>query len=223
MQRRGYRRAAVAGVVTSGTLLVLLLFGGAWAAPLGPPVPISASDSCAIPFAACYILLSTSSGSHGNKVTISGYGFYPGDQFNAYFWNGASAPQPIGLGSIGATGGFTATFHVPNDPVGAYEVYVTDLSGDNQSAGFALTHLVASPHSGAPKSVFSASGSGFAPSATVNFTIAGKNASTSAACRTNSRGVFAGCLITVPKVASGGRTLIATAGTTVARIAFTVT
>ncbi|MGA9838977.1 MAG: hypothetical protein WBF81_06595 [Thermoplasmata archaeon] len=206
----------------TGSVAVLLLAGGAWASTSGLPGPFPAANTCAIPFAPCYITLSTPSGSHGNRVTITGSGFYPGVPFNGYLWNGVSAPQLVASGYIG-TGGFTATFHVPNDPIGSYFVYVTDSAGDNQSAGFELTHLVASAYSGAPLSHPSLSGRGFVPGTTVKFTIDGQRASTVAPCRTNSRGVFASCQVSVPNIPSGTHRLTATAGTTIARIDFTVT
>lgn len=185
--------------------------------PLPPP------DTCIAPILPCYILLSISSGSHGNSETVSGYRFWPGEPFTVYFWNGnSSAAAPaVASGSTGA-GSFTATFNIPKEPVGSYTIFVTDLAGDNQSAAFQLTHLIATPSSGPGGNTTSVSGQGFLPDHVVKFHLHGVHATTASPCRTNATGDFTGCVVTIPNVTTGATRLTATDGTYWARIDFVV-
>jgi len=206
------------GVVVALALSIPGLAAGSVAPPPGPP-----PNTCIAPILPCYIVLSISSGSHGNKETVTGYRFWPGEPFTVYFWNGQAGapPRVVGSGSTG-TGGFTASFGIPNEPVGSYTVFVTDLAGDNQSAAFHLTHLVARPDSGPVGNTTALSGQGFLPDQVMTFQLRSANASSEAPCRTNAHGNFSGCLVTIPKVRAGSALLTATDGTYSARIHFVV-
>ncbi len=213
------RNVAALGAVA--VVVALLASGTTIAAPGtagGPP-----SNSCVITLAPCYIVLSTASGSHGNSERVNGTGFWPGDQVTVYFWNGVagSTAQLVATGSTGV-GSFSVTFRIPNDPVGNYVVFATDLTGDNQSAAFHLTHLRASPDLGAPGSTTVVNGEGFLPDHVVTFRIEGAKATASPRCRTNASGDFSSCTLTIPSVAPGTTLLKATDGTYTARIRFTV-
>ncbi|HXY46460.1 MAG TPA: hypothetical protein VEK13_00990 [Thermoplasmata archaeon] len=187
--------------------------------PAFPPL-----NTCVIPFLPCYIVLSIDSGSHGNKETVTGAQFYPGEPFTVYFWNGTpgASAAVVASGSTG-TGSFAVSFRIPNDPVGSYTIFVTDLAGDNQSASFQLTHLHASPSSGSVGNTTVLSGQGFLPDHVMKFHLHGVHASTTAPCRTDQYGNFSGCRITIPNVPTGTTLLKATDGTYTARIGFVVT
>jgi len=208
--------AVVATVVMVGPSIASgSVSGGITAFP--PP------NSCAAPVLPCYILLSLASGSHGNNETVTGARFWPGDLFTVYFWNGSAAAGAAAVASgFTGTGSFSASFHVPKDPVGNYTIFVTDLAGDNQSASFHLTYLIAHPNTGPVGNTTSLSGQGFLPDHVVKFHLHGVRASTSVRCKTDSHGNFSGCLVTVPSVPSGKALLTATDGTYIARIQFVV-
>jgi hypothetical protein len=218
-QRLGFALSGAATLLAVVTILGITS-GSVAAGGVSMPPP----DSCAAPLLQCYIVLSVSSGSHGNNETVTGARFYPGEEFSVYFWNGsATAAAPlVAYGSTG-TGSFTASFPVPNEPVGNYTVFVTDLIGDNQSAPFHLTHLRATPDSGAVGNTTSLSGQGFLPGHVIKFHVGGVHALTSGRCVTNKYGSFSGCTVTIPKVPTGTARLTATDGRYVARIDFTVT
>lgn len=213
----------LAGIALGATAVA----GSAWAAPAATPSPVPSLSGCAIPYGPCYISLSTPSGSHGNRVTVSGVGYYPGDQVSIYFWSGAPhAPaKDLGIGTTGSTGSFSSRVSIPSDPVGSYTIFAIDAQGDNQSAPFALTHLIATPSSGLPGSETRVQGHGFLPNETVTFRLGQKAASTLHACKTNRYGNFSGCVLTVPKLTarSTAYELLATDGTRIARLSFTVT
>ncbi len=209
-------RAVLFGVVTVAALLFLPSVSQA--STPGPP-----PDSCVAPISPCYITLSISSGSHGNREVVTGTQFWPGEPFTVYLWNGSSTggARVVASGSTG-TGGFTAAFHVPDVAVGNYTVFVTDLAGDNQSAPFHVDQLIAAPTSGAPANTTVLSGHGFLPDHLVKFFLHGVRAPTVAACRTNRTGSFSGCVATIPAVRVGSALLIATDGTYKARLEFVV-
>jgi hypothetical protein len=213
-------------VVTVGVVAALLGWAGPTAATgvaAGGGYALPPPDTCIAPILPCYIVLSIESGSHGNRETVTGARFWPGEPFTVYFWNGtAGAPAlAVASGSTG-TGGFSVSFPVPNDPVGNYTVFVTDLAGDNQSAAFHLTHLGAHPNSGPVAGTTSVSGQGFLPDHLVRFRIHGAHAATTARCETDRYGNFSDCRITVPEVPTGSARLTATDGTYTARIEFVV-
>jgi hypothetical protein len=220
-RRPGRGIALVAVVATALALSVPNIASGSQVirnVALPPP------DSCAAPILPCYIVLSIGSGSHGNNETVTGARFWPGEPFTVYFWNGeAGAPAAIvGTGASGSSGGFTAYFPVPKDPVGNYTVFVADLAGDNQSAPFHLDLLSARPNSGAIGGSTALSGQGFLADHTVKFRLHGAHASTTARCETNRYGNFSNCRITIADVPTGSTRLTATDGTYIARIEFVV-
>lgn len=213
-------------IVWSGAVLLVLLglaVSGATASFAGRGAALPPPDTCIAPLLPCYIALSIYSGSHGNHETVSGYRFWPGEPFSVYFWNGtAGATAPlVATGSTGI-GGFSVSFSIPKAPVGSYTIFVTDLAGDNQSAPFRLTHLVASPSSGAVGNSTTLKGQGFLPDHVVKFHLDGVRAPTAATCTTNAYGNFSGCRVTIPNVPTGSHRLTVTDGTYVARIDFDV-
>ena len=223
--RRPFRQrhwSVLAGVVAVALALSVPAIASGSSGSPGPALP--PPNTCIAPILPCYIVLSISSGSHGNKETVSGYRFWPGEPFTVYFWNGTagSSAQVVGSGTTG-TGSFTASFATPNDPVGNYTVFVTDVAGDNQSARFHLTYLHASPTSGPVGNTTALSGQGFLPDQALKFHIAGERAVKIAPCETNSRGSFSGCVVRIPNVPTGSTLLTATDGTYIARIGFVVT
>lgn len=209
------------GIVAAVAVLTGASLGSA--SVLRASLDLPPPNSCVAPILPCYILLSIRSDSHGNGETVSGYRFWPGEPFTVYFWDGnSSAAAPAVASGMTGTGGFTATFPIPKEPVGNYTIFVTDLAGDNQSAAFHLTELRATPNSGAVGNTTSVSGQGFLPDHLVKFKIAGVHALSTAPCRTNATGSFTGCNVTVPDVPTGSTHLSATDGLYFARIQFVV-
>jgi hypothetical protein len=209
-----------------GSVAVVLTLAGtgvAAAAPVGGSPPLPPANSCVAPLLPCYILLSISSGSHGNQETVTGTNFWPGEPYTVYFWNGTpgATAAVVAYGSTG-TGGFSTTFRIPKDPVGNYTVFVTDFAGDNQSGPFHLTALTASPDSATVGNITSVSGQGFLPAHVVEFHVHGLRALTVGRCATNTSGSFTGCSVKVPHAPSGSTELTATDGTYIARISFDV-
>jgi hypothetical protein len=213
-------------IVPAAAVTVLLALSGASVAigaPAGGGSALPPPDTCIAPILPCYIVLSIDSGSHGNRETVTGARFWPGEPFTVYFWNGSTgAPAAaVASGSTGV-GDFSVSFTVPKDPVGNYTVFVTDLAGDNQSAVFHLTHLGAHPGSGPVAGTTSVSGQGFLPDHVVKFHVHGAHADTAQRCETNRYGNFSDCRVTIPTVPTGSTRLTATDGTYTARIDFVV-
>lgn len=183
------------------------------------------SHGCVTP--GCSIRLSTSSGSHGNKVKVTMKGFYANDFGQVWFWNGVtgSTAALVASGSTGSTGNFALSFFVPTETVGHYVVFVTDFTGDNQSAPFNLTHVALSPRSGTVSSNFHMGVMGFLGTTTIKVTIDGVTVGAVAPCRTNGHGDFSlsSCILYVPNLSPGTYQLVATDGTNFARTQFTVT
>jgi hypothetical protein len=220
--RRHPRWVALAGIVA--ILLALAVPTLASGSRAGASAALPPPNSCAAPILPCYIVLSIDSGSHGNKQTVTGYRFWPGEPFTVYFWNGVtSAPAAdVAYGTTDAAGGFVVSFPVPKDPVGSYTIFVADLAGDNQSAPFQLTHLTARPASGPVGNTTSVNGQGFLPEHVVKFHLHGALAGTTGRCTTNRYGNFSGCVVTIPNVSAGATHLTATDGTYTARLEFVV-
>jgi hypothetical protein len=223
MSRIGGRDRTVAPAVGVALLIALLGAGLASGAGVGPRAALPPPDSCIAPLEPCYIVLSAASGSAGNSITITGYNFWPGEPFTAYYWNGSygATAAIVAQGSTG-TGGFTATFKVPKGEVGNDTVFVTDDAGDNQSAPFHRTWLHADPTSGAVGATTLVSGQGFLPDHVLRFHIHGTLASVTGVCKTHGDGIFSDCQLTIPSVATGATTLAATDGTYNARVPFDV-
>jgi hypothetical protein len=217
--RRGFALAGVVAAVLTLTAPGIASGSLAGGSAAGPP-----PNTCIAPILPCYIVLSILSGSHGNKETVTGARFWPGEPFTVYFWNGTAGASAaaVAYGSTG-TGSFSAAFRIPKGPVGNYTVFVTDLAGDNQSASFHLTHMTANPSSGSVANTTSLSGQGFLPDHVVKFHLHGARAPTGARCQTNGHGDFSRCLATIPNVSTGTALLTATDGTNTARIEFVVT
>ena len=217
--RRPWRRVGLAGTVA--VVLALAVPGIAFGSQAGGGAVFPPSNTCVIPFLPCYIDLSISSGSHGNKETVTAAQFYPGEPFTVYFWSAATGAAAVGSGLTG-TGSFTVSFPIPSDPVGSYTVFVTDYAGDNASASFQLTYLRANPDSGGVGNTTLLNGRGFLPDHSMKFQLHGMHVSPIAHCQTNRYGNFSGCRLTIPNVPSGATHLTATDGTYTARIGFVV-
>lgn len=219
--RRTVRWGALAAAVA--VVLTTALPGAASGMPTAGSVALPPPDTCIAPILTCYIVLSIASGSHGNHENVTGERFWPGEPFTVYFWNGTpgASASIVASGSTG-TGSFSVTFPIPTEPVGNYTIFVTDVAGDNQSAAFHLTHLRASPGSGAVGSTIALNGQGFLPDHEVKFRLHGTHAPPVATCRTNGYGNFSDCRISVPNVPAGKSTLVATDGTYTARVEFAV-
>jgi hypothetical protein len=220
------RATAGGGLVLAGAVLVVLaltLPGLAAGTAPGGTATWPPPNNCAAPILPCYIYLSVYSGSHGNRETVTGVRFWPGEPFYVYFWNGtADGAVEVTYGTTDYQGDFAVSFRVPADPVGNYTVLAVDPAGDNQSAAFHLTYLRAHPDSGPVANTTSLSGQGFLPDRLIDFQLHGANASTRVPCRTNANGNFSGCLVKIPKVRTGGTLLTATDGLYTARVRFTV-
>ncbi len=221
---RGFHLGRARILALAGGLVALgVASSGGLVAAAVPGMTLPPPDSCIAPILPCSIALSIDSGSHGNRVTVTASQFWPGEPFTVYFWNGTfgAAALAVATGSTG-TGSFTSDFATPNESVGNYTVFVTDLAGDNQSAGFHLTKVRSAPNAVGISGTMSLSGQGFLPNHVVRFHLHGTLATTTVPCRTNGTGAFSGCLATVPNVPVGSTRLIATDGTYTARIDFTV-
>jgi len=218
---RRWGKVALAGAVV--VVLVLTVPSLASGTPVGRSASLPPPNTCVAPILQCYIVLSIGSGSHGNKETVTGARFWPGEPVTVYFWNGTPGASALAVASgYTGTGSFVTSFRVPKDPVGNYTVFATDPAGDNQSAPFHLTYLRASPNSGAVGNTTSLSGQGFLPDHVVKFRLHGVRAPTVGRCETNAYGNFSGCLVTIPSVPAGTTVLKATDGTYTARIEFAV-
>jgi len=222
---RGARLWTTVAVTLALVAASLAVLGSASAHPAGGPIVAAPTSSCAMP--GCSIHLSTSSGSYDNKVKVTMKNYYPNDFGQVWFWDGVTGTGAalVASGSTGMTGDFSLSFKVPVDPVGKYVVYVTDFTGDNQSAAFNLTHLHASPRTGTASSNFHVGLQGFMAHTTMSFTIDGVNAPAVSPCRTNAHGnvSLSSCVLYVPNISAGTYTLVATDGTNFARVQFVVT
>jgi hypothetical protein len=212
------------GPITVVAVVLTLTFPAAASGSLdGSGRALPPPNNCAAPLLPCYIVLSIGSGSHGNNESVTGARFWPGDQYTVYFWNEtAGAPAAVVASGSTGTGGFSAYFRVPKDPIGNYTVFVTDLAGDNQSAPFHLTRLSATPNTGPVGTSISLSGGGFLPDHVMEFHVHGDRATTAGRCLTNRHGEFSACRVTVPNVPTGTTRLTATDGTYDARVRFVV-
>jgi hypothetical protein len=110
--------------------------------------------------------LSSQEGPPGTSVTATGTGFQPGETVQVFF-NGAQVGTPV----ADTTGSFRATFTIPTLPNGNYQADAKgQSSGDTASAPFTVggASVVLSVTSGPVGTNVTATGSGFAPGASVH-------------------------------------------------------
>jgi hypothetical protein len=109
--------------------------------------------------------LSSQEGPPGTSVTATGSGFQPGETVQVFF-NGAQVATPV----ADTTGLFRATFTIPSLPNGNYQADAKgQSSGDTASAPFTVggASVSLSASSGPAGTNVTATGSGFAPGASV--------------------------------------------------------
>jgi hypothetical protein len=157
--------------------------------------------------------VSPTSGPAGTTFSVAGSDFVPNDSEIEVWINGQSQGE---FGSD-ADGGLTFTVRTwSNTPPGTYTVQATDSAGGSASADLVVTAvpsgspaMTVTPGAGPPGSSFRFSGSGFAPSATVDFSLDGQSLGQAAA---DTGGGFEVTLNTNPNIPPAIYTLAATQG-----------
>ena len=152
------------------------------------------------------VAISTASGISGDQVTVSGDGFYPTTTITIYFDN--TALTPVSAVTSDAYGRFyDAVITIPQSYGGNHTVTASDFGGMSAGATFKIIpKMTLSTGTGAVGSSVTISGTGFAPSSTLSFSIDETVISTSAS--TNSSGNFSNVAITIPAISGGSHTLL---------------
>lgn len=160
----------------------------------------------------------------GSSFAFSGTGFLPNESEISVQVNGTT----LGTVSSNAAGAVRFTITTRNTtPAGAYTARVTDSAGRTAEARYEVTapagatpRMSVTPAEGPPGTAFTFTGSGFAPSSAVRFTLEG---SPTGETTTDAAGGFQVRLTTNPTIAPGTYTLEAAQGANRARASFQIT
>jgi methyl-accepting chemotaxis protein len=156
--------------------------------------------------------LSPTSGPTGTKVTVTGYGFTPGANYNVTF---ASLLVAQGTVPIGTNPTVTAEFTIPTITATAYTVTVTDEDGLTASATFtvtATTEITVNPTQAPVGSIITLTAKYFSADAPITFVMKNSTASFSQTLTlnpsavTNASGVYVGTFV-LPNLALGTYTI----------------
>ena len=168
------------------------------------------------------ITLSPIAGPVGTSVAVSGLGFVANSTITLSFDGLNQTTSPTSIVSS-STGGFTATFTIPESTAGIHTVLATD--GTNSLAViFSVTSSISLyPQTGVIGSTVSVSGSGFAANSLITIKFDGTNQNTSpAVITTGSNGSFSATFV-FPTSAIGSHTVASVdASSNSASAAFTV-
>jgi hypothetical protein len=169
------------------------------------------------------LIASPASGPAGTTFSISGSDFVPNDSEIEVWING----KPQGEFGSDAEGGLAFTVRTwSNTPPGTYTVQATDSAGGSASADIIVAAapggspaMAVAPAAGPPGSSFTFSGSGFAPGATVDFSLDGQSLGQAAA---DTAGAFKVTLNTNPNIPPATYALTAMQGGRRASAQFTI-
>ena len=169
------------------------------------------------------IILSPNTGPVGTSVAVSGLGFAANSTITLSFDGLVQTTSPTSIVSSN-TGGFSATFTIPESAAGPHIVQATD--GTNSfAATFNITSSISlNPQTGVIGSTVSVSGSGFAANSLITIKFDATNQNTSPAVITTvSTGSFSATFV-VPASAIGSHTVASVdASSNSASATFTVT
>ena len=163
-----------------------------------------------------FLSVNPSNGIVGSAPTASGTG-YPSNATIAFTLDGAPASSTC---SSVANGTFGCTVSAPAVPNGAQPLVATNGSVNATTPFTVEASLTLSPTSGAVGSITTATGKGFAASASISFTLDGV-AAPSPTCSSDTMGSFS-CPVTIPAVPHGAQTMVASDGTNTASATFTI-
>jgi hypothetical protein len=159
------------------------------------------------------IALDTSSGPVGTLYNVTGTGFSVSSGATVSFWG--NDQTPVGgtdcsyVGTVittDAAGGFVCMFFVPYTPYGTYTIAGTDTAtGAAPTQTFTIqTRVLLNPTSGDVGITTTATGTGFAASSTIAFSLDSWVASST--CDSNGTGSFT-CTVTIPGTPEGVQTM----------------
>jgi hypothetical protein len=154
------------------------------------------------------ITLTPGTGPVGSPVSVSGAGFAAGQTITATFDG-----QSVTLGPSTAAGAdgtlHGATFDVPGEQAGSYQVVVQDASGDATEADFTVqaSAIGLSPASGTVGSTASIIAQHFAPGSALTVTIGGSPATITSGATTDSAGAST-IDFTIPALAGGPQDVV---------------
>jgi len=166
--------------------------------------------------------ISPDSGAAGATTLLTGAGFTEGDVVSPAFGSN-SVGCGEGVVTVAPDGSFDCTVTVPDTPSGSYTVSAStpDDGLVNATPLFAVTTwLELDPTSGVVGSATAASGTGFAATSPIGFTLDGATATST--CSTDSTGSFSSCSVDIPAVPNGPQTMVASDGTNTATATFSV-
>jgi hypothetical protein len=138
----------------------------------------------------------------GTTVFVTGTGFLSNAQITVMFGS-----QTVNTTTSNGSGGFSASFKVPELPGQMYYINATDGTNSAHVPFVINPHLTSSSLTVKPGQTITVNGTGFGPSDTVSFTYDGSSLSTSTS--TGANGAFS-VQITIPSTApKGGHSLTA--------------
>ncbi|MDR0372886.1 MAG: hypothetical protein LBI79_04940 [Nitrososphaerota archaeon] len=110
--------------------------------------------------------LSASSGSIGDKITVSGTDAQPGSQINI-FWENTNPLNMLATLYASGSGAYSADIPIPVAPAGIYYIIVQDFSGTAASMFTIVPAITLTPTQGIPNDSILISGTGFADRANI--------------------------------------------------------
>jgi len=153
------------------------------------------------------VFLTSTSGSAGDQVAVSGNGFYPNLAITIYFDGVAQTPTSTVYSDYSGQF-YSAIITVPQSYGGAHTITAGDYGGVSSGATYSIIpKMTLSASIGAVGSSITISGNGFAPSSTMSFFMDGTAISVSAS--TNSNGIFSNVALVLPATYSGTHSLMA--------------
>lgn len=185
-------------------------------------VTLSGFGSVGTAFAAPSITLSTSQGSPGSSVTISGAGFVGNASIQVLFDNSVVAAT-----TSTSTGSFSTTFVIPTSTaIGSYVVAATDNIANTALATFTVTSqasIILSPSAGSIGTAITVIGSNFPANRAITLRFDGSAVGTSPSIIVSSNtGSFTASFF-IPSTSGGSHTVTATGGARTASTVFSVT
>lgn len=168
------------------------------------------------------IRLSPASGVAGTTDTITGTGFAAGSAITGTF---AGTSVPLTGGTSDASGGFSATFTVPDQAPGAEAVLASDGSSDSGGATYTIStpSISVNPTGGHVGDTVTITGSSFPADSTFTATYDGQSRSLTGSSVTDPLGTVFGVTFTVPAGTAGPHTVQLTSGTRSGATTFAVT
>lgn len=157
--------------------------------------------------------LSPTSGKVGDSLTVNGVGFGASRSIAITF--GGSAVVTTASDS---SGGFSASFPVPEKPAGSHQVSVTDGTSTRTQNFTVSPNTSFTPTSGGVDTEVTVSGTGFGASQAITLTFDGSAIATTS---TDANGSFSAVAL-IPEHGSGSYQLIASDGTNAGSSSFTI-